>query len=84
MKSDYTEFILNSTKIIMKSQSAQEFVDSFVFLFKENFGISNMDFYTLDYNTGMFRDFVRDWIYIEDKEQQKYIYNIFNVFCCVF
>ena len=80
MKSEYTEFILNSTKIIMKSQSAQEFVDSFVFLFKENFGISNMDFYTLDYNTGMFRDFVRDWIYVEDKEQQKYIYNIFNVF----
>ena len=80
MKPDYTEIMLTSAKIAMNSQGAQELVDGYVNLFKVFFGIEGMDFYTLDYNTGMFRDFVRDWIYIEEKEQQKAIFAIFNTF----
>ena len=80
MKPDYTEIMLTSAKIAMNSQGAQELVDGYVNLFKVFFGIEGMDFYTLDYNTGMFRDFVRDWIYIEEKEQQKAIFAIFDTF----
>lgn len=80
MEKNYNELFLQSIKIIMESYSSQDFVDRFTGLFKNFFGISSMDFYTLDYNTGMFRDFVRDWIYIENKEQQEAIFEIFKSF----
>ena len=76
----YNDLLLQNVKIIMEAYSSQDFVDRFSTLFKEFFGISGMDFYTLDYNTGMFRDFVRDWIYIEDKTAQENIFKIFKAF----
>lgn len=80
MIENYKDLLLKSVKIITESFSSQDFVDKFSNLFKDFFEIDSIDFYTLDYNTGMFRDFVRDWIYIEDKEQQEKIYAIFQVF----
>ena len=50
----------------------------FLNIFQDFYGIGQMNFFTIDYNTGMFYDFVRDWIYIEDAETQKAIYQIFN------
>ncbi|MCR5260424.1 MAG: GGDEF domain-containing protein [Candidatus Gastranaerophilales bacterium] len=80
MSKNYNDLILQNTKIITEAFSPQDFVDRFTMLFKDFFGIAGMDFYTLDYNTGMFRDFVRDWIYIEDPQAQEYIFKIFKMF----
>jgi len=80
MAKNYNDLILQNAKIITEAFSPQDFVDRFTALFKDFFGIAGMDFFTLDYNTGMFRDFVRDWIYIEDKAAQEYIFKIFKLF----
>lgn len=77
---NYTDVMLETAKIIMQAQSAQELVERFSTLIQENTGISRMDFLTLDYNTGMFRDFVRDWIYVEEKNRQKIIFAVYNSF----
>lgn len=80
MPINYTELMLNSTEVIMTSQSAQEITDSFEKLIKENFGVLRMDFLTLDYNTGLFRDFVKDWIFIEEPSRQKIVSAVFGTF----
>ena len=61
---NYTDILLKTSRLIMQAQCSQELVDSFATLIQECTGISRMDFLTLDYNTSMFRDFVRDWIYV--------------------
>lgn len=80
MSNNYTELMLKSTNVIMTSQSAQEITDSFTKLIKENFGVLRIDFLTLDYNTGLFRDFVKDWIFIEEINRQKIVSAVFNTF----
>ncbi len=80
MPINYTELMLNSTEVIMTSQSAQEITDSFEKLVKDNFGVLRMDFLTLDYNTGLFRDFVKDWIFIEEPSRQKIVSAVFGTF----
>lgn len=80
MNSDATQFLFENAKIHMEAQSSQEFVEKFSNLFKIYFGIDKIDFLTLDYNTGIFRDFVKDWIYINDPEQQRKIGKIFEQF----
>ncbi len=80
MKAETTQFLLENAKIYMKAQSSQEIVNSLSNLFREYYGIRKLDFLTLDYNTGTFRDFVRDWVYINDEEQQKKIGKVFTEF----
>ncbi len=80
MTEQYVDFMLESSKIIMQAQSAQEIVENFGVLFKNYFGISRMDFLTLDYNTGIFRDFVRDWVFVEETNRQKIIFAVYNSF----
>ncbi len=80
MNSDTTQFLFENAKIYMEAQSSQEFVERFTNLFKLYYGIDRMDFLTLDYNTGIFRDFVKDWVYINDPEQQKKIGDVFSEF----
>ncbi len=80
MKSDITQFLLENAKIHMEAQSSQEFVERFANLFKLYYGINRIEFLTLDYNTGIFRDFVKDWVYINEPEQQKKIGKIFEQF----
>ena len=75
---NYSELMLNCTNAIIESINAQDFVDKFLNIFKDFYGIVQMNFFTIDYNTGMFHDFVRDWVYIEDEKTQKAIYDIFN------
>lgn len=77
---NYTDILLKTSRLIMQAQCSQELVDSFATLIQECTGISRMDFLTLDYNTSMFRDFVRDWIYIEDINRQKIVFAVFNSF----
>ena len=72
--------MLNSTEVIMLSQSSQEITDSFEKLLKDNFGVLRVDFLTLDYNTGLFRDFVKDWIFIEEPSRQKIVSAVFGTF----
>ncbi|MBQ2644800.1 GGDEF domain-containing protein [bacterium] len=76
----YNKLMLEFSKILMTAFNEQDFVEKLNTLFKEFIGINNINFFVLDYNTGMFRDFVRDWIYIENKEQQKAAFDIFNTF----
>lgn len=76
----YTDLLLLSTNIIMNAKSSMEITDNFVELFKEYFGVNKMDFLTLDYNTGLFRDFVKDWVYIEEKERFKILSSVYNSF----
>lgn len=80
MNSDTTQFLFENAKIYMEAQSSQEFVERFSNLFKLYFGINRIDFLTLDYNTGIFRDYVKDWVYINEPEQQKKISDVFNEF----
>ena len=75
-----TEILLSISEIIINSQSANDMVESLSKLLCEEFGINRVDFLTLDYNTGTFRDFVKDWIYIEEQNQQKIIFAVFNAF----
>ena len=80
MPINYIELLLNATNVIMQSQSSQEITDCFEKLIKDNFGVNRVDFLTLDYNTGMFRDFVKDWIFIEEADRQKIVSVVFNTF----
>ena len=80
MKNNYSDFLINLSKIEMKYTNSQEFIEQISTSFKDYFGISKIDFYTLDYNTGTFRDFVKDWIYIEDDNKQKIIVSVFKAF----
>lgn len=80
MNTDTTQFLYENAKIYMESQSSQEVVNRLSTLFKSYYGINKIDFLTLDYNTGIFRDFVRDWVYINDEEQQKKIGKVFLEF----
>ncbi|MDO5304535.1 MAG: hypothetical protein Q4E87_03040, partial [bacterium] len=80
MNSNESQFLLENAKIYMEAQSSQEFVERFENLFKLYFGINKIDFLTLDYNTGIFRDFVKDWVYINDPEKQRKIGKVFDEF----
>lgn len=75
-----SDILLSTAKIIMQAQGAQEIVEKLFQLYKDYFSISRMDFLTLDYNTGFFQDFVRDWIYVEEKNRQKILFAVFNSF----
>ena len=80
MNSNEAQFLLENAKIYMETQSSQEFVERFENLFKLYDGINKIDFLTLDYNTGIFRDFVKDWVYINEPEKQKKIGKVFEEF----
>lgn len=75
-----TDIILSTSKILMKANSAQEIVESLSKAYQDYFGIIRMDFLTLDYTTGMFQDFVRDWLYVEDENCQKIVFAVYNTF----
>ncbi|MGN0013928.1 MAG: GGDEF domain-containing protein [Candidatus Gastranaerophilaceae bacterium] len=73
-----TDIILSTSKILMNAGSAQEIVENLSKAYQDYFGITRIDFLTLDYTTGMFQDFVRDWLYVEDENCQKIVFAVFN------
>ena len=71
-------FILDITKALTHIQGPQNFLVDMQKIFKRYMGIEAINFCELDYNTGKFKDFVRNWVYIEDKEKHIYLYNIYK------
>lgn len=72
------DLILSITKALMNVQSPQNLVISINSIFKEKLGIDAVNFCIVDYATGRFRDFVRDWLYVEDQDKHLYLSDIFQ------
>ncbi len=72
--------LLSTAEIILNAQSGQQIAEELSSLYRKDFGIERIDFYILDYDTGLFHDFVRDWIYIEEKNFKDIVYGVFKVF----
>ena len=72
------DLIFSITKALMNVQSAQSLVMSLNSIFKEKLGIDAVNFCMVDYATGRFKDFVRDWLYVEDQDKHIYLSNIFQ------
>jgi len=72
------DLILSITKALMNVQSSQSLVMTLNSIFKEKMGIDAVNFCMVDYTTGRFKDFVRDWLYVEDQDKHIYLSNIFQ------
>ena len=72
------DLILSITGALMNVQSPQNLVISVNSIFKEKLGIDAVNFCIVDYATGRFRDFVRDWLYVEDQDKHLYLSDIFQ------
>ena len=72
------DLILSITKALMNVQSPQNLVISLNSIFKEKLNIDAVNFCIVDYATGRFRDFVRDWLYVEDQDKHLYLSDIFQ------
>ena len=72
------DLILSVTKALMNVQSPQNLVININSIFKEKLGIDAVNFCIADYTTGRFRDFIRDWLYVEDQDKHIYLSEIFQ------
>lgn len=79
-KINETEFFTVLTKTIINSQLAQTLADKLTSLFREYIGIKDMRFLVRDMNTGTFRDFAKDWVYVRESESQIFLYSIYKSF----
>lgn len=70
-------FILDITRALTNIKAPQDFLADMNEIFRKYMGAEAINFCELDYSTGKFKDFVRNWVYIEDKEKHMYLSNIY-------